>query len=356
MGMDDQHKENLDNGLFSKAQLERYLRGGLSDEESHKLEKAALDDPFLSDALEGLEAAGPMESRAAFNELEEKLQTRINQNKRTTVGWWRYAAAAVILSVGSFSVFKLFDTNNETTGGIALGEEQPNPTQQIINKEREEPTSKDTSVSKDREEPTPIEDKPIPAPFTAASKPKEEKPKLEAPAVVKTPEPEVVEVEGEAPNDFEEESKDEDNKDKTLGDLQEAEYSESENDEAIPGSNKTTRGGAKEAKGQSSVNNASASKRFLIMSGDAKPKGGNVAYERYLSENMKQLGGSRKLVVINFKVAKNGKLSQFEIEQGLGPEYDNHVIELLKNGPDWEPPKRGDNTIAGKMKVIFYFN
>ena len=39
--------------IYSAADIERYYNGLMSASERHALEKAALEDPFLSDAFEG---------------------------------------------------------------------------------------------------------------------------------------------------------------------------------------------------------------------------------------------------------------------------------------------------------------
>ena len=41
-----------------KSDIEKYLRGELSPAEMHALEKEALKDPFLAEALEGVEQTG----------------------------------------------------------------------------------------------------------------------------------------------------------------------------------------------------------------------------------------------------------------------------------------------------------
>ncbi|HQV56087.1 MAG TPA: hypothetical protein PLX17_11255, partial [Chitinophagaceae bacterium] len=43
---------------FTAADIEKYHKGLLSAKEMHDLEKAAMDDPFLADALEGYAIAG----------------------------------------------------------------------------------------------------------------------------------------------------------------------------------------------------------------------------------------------------------------------------------------------------------
>ena len=62
------------NTSWSDSDLQRYLKGELSPREMHALEKAALDDPFLSDALEGLATPHPetdlSELKARLSKLE----------------------------------------------------------------------------------------------------------------------------------------------------------------------------------------------------------------------------------------------------------------------------------------------
>jgi hypothetical protein len=48
MAMGPYHKEN-----YTAQDIERYYSGQMPAEEMHALEKAALEDPFLADALDG---------------------------------------------------------------------------------------------------------------------------------------------------------------------------------------------------------------------------------------------------------------------------------------------------------------
>ena len=41
---------------YSLADIEQYLQGKLSPAEMHELEKAAVQDPFLADAIEGYQS------------------------------------------------------------------------------------------------------------------------------------------------------------------------------------------------------------------------------------------------------------------------------------------------------------
>lgn len=57
---------------FTAVDIEKYHKGLLSAKEMHDLEKAAMDDPFLADALEGYALAG-VNATADIAELKERL-------------------------------------------------------------------------------------------------------------------------------------------------------------------------------------------------------------------------------------------------------------------------------------------
>lgn len=98
------NKDNQDIDLIKK-----YLRGQLSPAEMHRLEKRALDDPFLAEAMEGYENF-PNNSHS-LNELKVRLKSRteskISKNTNTppvNFKIWSLAACVVIL-IGLFSIY-----------------------------------------------------------------------------------------------------------------------------------------------------------------------------------------------------------------------------------------------------------
>ena len=83
------------NDITSKKELLRYLRGEMADQEAHRFEKAALDDPFLTDALEGYE-------NMQADEIEKdikSLQVQIARERKPVYIW--YAAAVALLLIVS---------------------------------------------------------------------------------------------------------------------------------------------------------------------------------------------------------------------------------------------------------------
>ena len=79
--------------------IRQYLAGELDDKAMHDLERQALDDPFLADALEGYAGRLP-EQQAHQADLASRLAARVapQQNKVRTL-YYRWAAAAAILLI-----------------------------------------------------------------------------------------------------------------------------------------------------------------------------------------------------------------------------------------------------------------
>jgi hypothetical protein len=92
---------------FAASDIEKYHKGLLSARERHELEKAALDDPFLADALEGYIAAG-VNIAADLNELKKRLAGKIEavkvvemQPAKKFLAPFLKAAAMLVLIAGS---------------------------------------------------------------------------------------------------------------------------------------------------------------------------------------------------------------------------------------------------------------
>jgi len=90
---------------YSRADIERYLNGQMDPAEMHTLEKAALQDPFLAEAIEGYSHATSEESvrnletiRTAI--LGRKEETKVIPMMRSKRWWGIAASAAVFLLAG----------------------------------------------------------------------------------------------------------------------------------------------------------------------------------------------------------------------------------------------------------------
>jgi TonB family protein len=89
--------------------IEKYRKGELSPSEMHKLEKRALSDPFLSDALEGIET---ISNQDLSNDLKD-LSERIRKEKKNIFTPLRIAAGIFLVLGASFLFFLLSNRTNE---------------------------------------------------------------------------------------------------------------------------------------------------------------------------------------------------------------------------------------------------
>src|SRR5215203_3556668 len=85
--------------------ISRYLAGEMSPSEMHALEKEALDNPFLADAIEGIQSQTATQFESHIEDLKQRLNARTaGKGVRVPVtGITRIAAAVAImllLSVG----------------------------------------------------------------------------------------------------------------------------------------------------------------------------------------------------------------------------------------------------------------
>jgi TonB family protein len=112
------------NNQYSAAVIEQYLQGKLSPAAMHALEKAALEDPFLAEALEGYTAT-PVNISADLAALQQQLIAQRNKNETAPVvpmsrsKWWRLSIAAALLIGASVLAYQLMVNPGKQTPGIA---------------------------------------------------------------------------------------------------------------------------------------------------------------------------------------------------------------------------------------------
>jgi TonB family protein len=101
--------------------IKKYLRGELSPAEMHALEKKALNDPFLQDALEGAVQLDSDAFDSDIKNLRSSLNERVSIKGKTISLWvWpaRIAAGLILVALSTFVIVKL--TGNKPEGDLAL--------------------------------------------------------------------------------------------------------------------------------------------------------------------------------------------------------------------------------------------
>ena len=107
---------------FTAADIQKYWTGKLSAAEMHAMEKAAMDDPFLADAMEGYKNNFSLESDV--DTLRERLEKRmialapvVSLKQKKFI--WLKVAAAVIIVGGMGILVKQLVFNNKNGSSIA---------------------------------------------------------------------------------------------------------------------------------------------------------------------------------------------------------------------------------------------
>ncbi len=112
--------------------IEKYLSGKLSPAEMHALEKKALDDPFLAEAIEGGSAISPDDFIADVKSLQSSISAKANQKGSPQSFYWKWplriAAGLLLLAASTFIVLNIVD-EKANTNSIALNktEEETQP-------------------------------------------------------------------------------------------------------------------------------------------------------------------------------------------------------------------------------------
>jgi hypothetical protein len=103
--------------LYSLEDIERYLQGKLSPAEMHELEKAAVQDPFLADAIEGYQATDLSLVKQDLATIHNKLSSgpaKVIPAVAKQSTWWRVAAAIILLAGAGIVGLQLFTGKNNT--------------------------------------------------------------------------------------------------------------------------------------------------------------------------------------------------------------------------------------------------
>ena len=102
---------------YSAADIQRYLQGSMSAKEMHEMERAALQDPFLADAIEGFNEASFEQSNKHLNEITALLQANKEDAKVVVMPtksfqWWRVAAMVILIAGAGTSGWYIFSLNS----------------------------------------------------------------------------------------------------------------------------------------------------------------------------------------------------------------------------------------------------
>ncbi len=383
--------------------IARYLRGEMTAAEMHALEKEALNDPFLSDALEGAQATQPNEFLFDLRELQSSVANRAGKRRPKMISFWNWSigiAAGLILvaASGIYLIGKLSVKQNalaeqmEVTDRSAYGDVQMNDTIEIVM-----PRVRPAIAS--REEVRRIER--VATGFSARPTQREVEANLTDPSSLQ----------------IQREQQPQENPSRNTAPalsinprVIQGTVTSSDDGSAMPGVNVVVQGtnigtitdaegkyeitlhqpdqklefsfiGVKtvqaETRNKTSVNVALTpdyeSLSEVVVAGKsvsdeehptfnlAAPEGGKDAYTKYLQQKLvypkqalaNQVEGT---VRIRFTVDDNGNLSNFKVISSLGYGCDEEAIRLIREGPGWSPSKKNDSAVPEEVTVGLKFD
>ncbi len=121
-------EDNKYNKIYTATDIQRYLKGQMTAAEKHALERAALEDPFLAEAMEGYAGMPELPVVSDIATLKQRLQENNTVNKvmplRRYRAWWS-AAAAILLVAGTATTWYLFTQAPEHEIAQKTNEIQP---------------------------------------------------------------------------------------------------------------------------------------------------------------------------------------------------------------------------------------
>lgn len=286
--------------------LEDYLDGKLDSKAMHKIEKQALEDPFVAQALAGLsESRGRAVQNVSL--LQKQLYERIAQQqvtKKETVFTWQrlsVAAAAAVMFISVSIMF--FMKDREKREEIAKNQPRkvevniaPSPAQAVIDSAKND--------------------------IYAANVPaKKTKPVIVGQGVPSANTQDEV-ISGRIAKGYS---------------MQAAPVK--------PADSTTTADVPVQAMARMSKVVAKEAVTTAVQS-VSTPVGGWVNLDTYLNDHNKLRGTGDRLVELSFLIDSEGNPADLKVTKGIDKQFDEEAIRLIKEGPKWEQPKNKESRVV----------
>lgn len=356
---------------YSTEYLRKYLNGELTDKEMQAVEKAALEDPFLSDAIDGLEEADKHSSSFETDvaDLQRRISERVREHKKKRgvvflfPRWQVAASILIIVALTTLTITLLKNTGTQ------------NPISQVNKKDTQQLTVHPApAVVQSSADTVKLEKKTESREVTSAAKHVDEN-KSTAANVRRVPAPIHQEFEKDKPSVAIEpqasasvDDKEELKKKDTLQYVQGIVSNDS--GKAIASASIRLSG---QVKGVNIDTNVSNQLNEVVVTGYATQRKRDVtgsvtnvkvntlqpqgwqALTNYINEK-KKINSVDSLLkgeeIISFEVNKKSKLSSFKVIKSISSSHDEEIIRLLKSGPPLKPANGKKQT----CQISIFFN
>ncbi len=279
----------------------RYLSGKLPGKAANRLEREAMDDAFLYEALEGLEQQGAHKQN--LKSLRRSLSARVSPPVQRTYYFKEAAIIIIFLSVGGLLLPKLYEKNNYRHYADLINNDQPE--EEVIFLPAEEP---DSSTS----EALPV------APYVETAIVVDDVEVL-ADELLFNLQVEPVDI-----NDYVVQ--------------QRPEEEDTLQEEAIPYV-------AVEQK-----------PKFMLAGADVGEKG----FSRWIIQHLNYPAAAidrnlRGRVLCSFVITAEGKVSDVKVVSGVHPLLDNEALRVISSSPDWLPAMQHGRAVAVLYRIPVVF-
>lgn len=328
---------------YTAKDIERYHRGKMTAAEMHALERAALNDPMLADALEGY--IHTTTAAADLQHLQGRLQQRIEEKKEQkkafflTNQWMKIAALFVLIAGGGWLVFRTLSNNgtdmatfnaetmenrNGTMAADSVATVQTVPPAFFSDSIRQ--SDELIAAGTKRSKAAPPVTGTTAAPLTVMTDVAQER-NIEA--VIKEP----VGTDKTASSD--------------IATLRNSAPASTRREAADTGRHLD----AVQSQSSERLSEATTNKRIqtararTAMNEPAEPEGGWPAFEKYITENRKPVEENKQQsptmseVELQFDIDKKGKPVNIVVTKSACQGCDAEAIRLLKEGPKWKGEK-----------------
>lgn len=336
--------------------LRRYAAGTLSDADQHRVERAALDDPFVADALDGFLAMTGQS--VPLEELQARLERRTRPNRR--LGIWVPLTAAAGLGGMLFLGYSLFfkaqvPVASEMAKHAAPAARQdsaapaptPPPVQQpsmsLVPPRTTQAAPAGGAKMYTQEEADKVA--PNVRAFSAAPDVADrDNYSLAAPAAAPAAAPPAdttVHREMLAKRSISASAPQKTDSSKVVSTIRIAGVNRPANDAVL----------------DSTLRSEMAKGKFTLPFLDASPVVGRAAYQQYLQQQARRPADTGKtgIVRVQFRVNADSTLSRFRVLKGLGEPYDDEALRLVREGPRWYPALRRGKPVSRKVQVDVSF-
>lgn len=320
---------------FTITDIKRYIEGRMSPAEMHQIEKAALEDPFLADAIEGMQYAQENYGNKKIDSDIAALKENIAASRQKTrsivyATWWRAAAAIIVIVTGVAMVYFFNRPSVRRAVTVAKVEQfkkdTPAVAPAVAEKEKEDSAviqKNDATVAGKAKRQAPVmktkkfqyevQRKTIDSSHATPEQPASTNVQMITAKADTTPQPVASALEGRAAG-------------VTVTNKSKKKEPEADMEEVVV----VGYGATKKANA-----NGVQSKRIA-------PEGGWKSFDEYINSN-KRIDGADSLITgaeeVTFAIDDAGVPFDFKIIRSLSEAHDREAIRLLKEGPTWNVEK-----------------